>query len=48
MSWRASSGARRSLIQVDVAAYGTNHPMDEVRTMIDAWGDAAVAVLEGP
>ena len=44
---RVIRGAR-SLIQVDVAAYGTGHPMDEVRTMIDAWGDAAVAVLEGP
>ena len=38
----------RSFIQTDVAAYGTDHSLDQVRTMVDAFTVAAIEALEGP
>ncbi len=37
----------RSFIQADVAAYGTDHSLDQVRTMVDAFTVAAIEALEG-
>jgi hypothetical protein len=54
--WSDEAGARvvsldvhtpDAYIQANVAAYGTQHTIDQVRTMVDAWAAAAIEALSG-
>ncbi len=52
--WSDEPGAREvsidtrtsdAYVQANVAAYGTEHTIDQVRTMTDGWAAAAIAAL---